>query len=154
MRRSITACVVLAAVGQALAQRRARRRQNEYTHRLGPPLLDRARALPVDIQNHALAGLDLICNRLLRGAVGVAEHRGVLHELAVGDHAIKFFMRDIVIMHTVLFARTRRARGVRDREGDVRRAVDQRLGKRGLAGAGSSGEDKKFALIHLKTQIL
>jgi hypothetical protein len=49
-------------------------------------------------------------------------------------------------VHTVLLTWTRRARGERHREGELRRAFDQRLGERGFAGAGGGGEDEEFSV--------
>ena len=78
-----------------------------------------ARALPVDLQQHVLAGGQLRLHRLPRGALPVAVHQRVLEEIAGGDHRLEFVGADEVVVLGMALARARRARGERDRQADV-----------------------------------
>src|SRR5690606_6067815 len=110
---------VLAAGAHALLQRLARRRQDEYADRarhLRPHL---ARALPVDLQEHVVAGGEQRPDRLARRALPVAVHAGVFEEIARLDHALELAGADEVVVLGVALARPWRARGERDRQADA-----------------------------------
>ena len=83
---------------------------------------------------------------LRRRAVVVAEHLGVLEEIAVGDHPRRSrCAADEIIVHPVGLARPRRARGERPRHGEIRHVVHQALDQRRLARAGRRRDDEQPA---------
>ena len=77
----------LVAVGLAVAQPGfelgARRRQDEHRLAVGLRLAHLLRALPVDFQDHVVAGVTQRLDLRAPGAVEVVEHLRVLEELAL-----------------------------------------------------------------------
>ena len=92
--------------------------------------------LPVDFQNHVATGLQLLAHRVLRRAVQVTEHLGVLNELRPLDQLAEFLLGDEVVVPPMLFAFASRPRRVRDGQLDGGIVADQRFDKTGFAGAG------------------
>src|SRR5690606_11754805 len=134
---------VLAALAHALLQRLPRRRQDEHADRVGDLGPHLGRALPVDLQQHVVAGRQLRLHRLPRRALPVAVHAGVLEEVAGVDHALELFLADEVVVLGMALARARRARGEGDRQPDGRIARQHRVDDAGLAGAGRRRNDEE-----------
>src|SRR5690606_5665943 len=90
---------------------------------------------------HVVAAREVVLDRGARGAVVVAEHLGVLEELAAPDHGPEGVVVDEMIVLTVALAGTRRARGVGHRQHGAGFGGDQRPREARLAGTGRRGED-------------
>src|SRR5690606_25476089 len=97
--------------------------------------------LPVDLQQHVLAGRQLRLDRLPRGALPVAMDASVLEEVASLDHALERRFIDEVVVLGMALARSRRARGERDRQADVGVAREYRVDQAGFPGARGRGDD-------------
>ncbi len=136
---------VLATVSQTMAQGFLGRRQNEDGFALRHQLAHLLRALPVDFQNQVEAFGQRLLDPFLRSTVKVIEYLGMFEELAAFEHGVELCMVDEVVVHPIHFARAHGAGGVRDRNANLRFAVDQRLDQAGLAGAGGGGNDVEGA---------
>ena len=136
---------VLAAVGQAVTQSFLGRRQDEDGFGLRHQLAHLLCTLPVDLQNQVEAFGQGLLDPFLRGAVKVVEDLGVLEKFAAFEHGVELRMVDEVVVDSVHLAWTHGAGGMRDRDANLRLAVDQGLDQAGLAGAGGSGNDVEGA---------
>src|SRR6185503_10777648 len=125
--------------------------QDEDSHHVLEEPADLARTLPVDLEQHVLAGRELVLDPPLARAVVVTVHVRVLEEIPRGDHALEHFARDEVVFATVRLALARLARGVGDRQPDARLAAQQLGHEAGLAGArrGHDGEQVPPAGRHV-----
>src|SRR5580658_7167328 len=77
-----------------------------------------------------------LAQKPLRRAVVVSKNQRVLEKFVVHDHGLKFLFGHKGIFLAVLFAATRRARGVRDREIQIMNHLEQFIHQRGFARAG------------------
>ncbi len=136
---------VLPALAHALVQRLARGRQDEDADRIGHLLAHLACALPVDFQQDVVAGGQLRLHRLPRSALPVAMHQRVFEEIARFDHALELVGGDEMVVLGMAFARPRRARGERDRQGDLRVACQGGVDDAALAGARGGRNDIESA---------
>src|SRR5690606_7178819 len=102
-------------------------------------------ALPVDLQQHVVAGLQVRLHRLPRRALPVAVHAGVLEEVAGVDHALELLLGDEVVVLAVALARPRRARGEGDGQAQLGVARQHRVDDAGFAGPGRRGDDEEGA---------
>ena len=134
--------VVRAPLAQPLFQGRARGRQDEDAGAVRARAAHLARALPVDLEEHVLAGRELLLNLRRAGAIEIAEHGGVLEECARGDQLLEVRRADEVIVDALGFRRARLARGVRDRDQQIRPRGEQAAHQAGLAGARGGGDDE------------
>ncbi|KAG1456627.1 hypothetical protein G6F57_015056 [Rhizopus arrhizus] len=139
---------VLAALAHAVLQRLLGRRQDEHGDRARHQLAHLLRALPVDFQQHVLAGGQLRFHRLPGGALPVAVHPGMLAEISGGDHLLELFGTDEVVVLAVHFTRAHRTRSEGNRQavlvgsGHVPRTLQQRGGHLGQGWRqGRQGDD-------------
>ena len=106
-----------------------------------------ARALPVDLEDDVMPGLQLVEHRLPRGAVEIVEHLGMLEEVIGGDHLTKRRGVDEVVVLPVDLARARCTCGVGDGQRQrLPRRLQHRPQQAGLAGARGCRNDVQRAL--------
>ena len=91
---------------------------SEYAERfVAIELLDVATALDIDIEDHVLAGFELLLNLALQGAVeAVLIHFLVFQELAMLNLFLKLGGREEKVFHAVAFLATWRTAGGTDAE--------------------------------------
>src|SRR5690606_12106508 len=104
-----------------------------------------AGALPVDLQQHVVAGGQERLDRLPGRALPVAVHAGMLEEIAGSDHAFERFGADEVVMLGVALARSRRARGEGNRQADAGIARQARVDDAGFAGPRRRRDDVQLS---------
>jgi hypothetical protein len=103
-----------------------------------------ARALHLDLEQHVAPGGERRVDRRPARPVAVAVVHRPLEERARVDQALEFRRRHEVVVDPGLLARALRARGMRDRELDLRVARDHLAAHRGLARArGRRDHDRK-----------
>src|SRR3569832_366746 len=139
---------VLTAAAQALLQGLARGRQHEDAGGLGEGGAHLARALPIDLEHHVGATVELVLQTVLGGPIKIAEHLGVLEKGPRRHHGLERLDRHKVIIDPVALARSHRPRGVRDRQGKVGRELEQLAHQTRLARARGRGDHVKQTLIH------
>ena len=136
---------VLPAVAHARLQGVLRGRQDEDADGFGDLRTHLPGALPVDLEQHVLAGGQLRLDRLAGGALVVAMHQRVFEEVAGGDHPLELGLVDEVVVLGMALAGARRARRVADRQGDSGFAGQHGVDEARLAGAGRRGDDEQGA---------
>src|SRR5262245_56061920 len=134
---------ILAPAAQAALELLDRGRQDEDPDAVRVELAHLRRALPVDLEHQVLPALQGLGDDLAGGAVAVAVHQRVLEKLAAIAHREERRLVDEVVLAPVLLAGARRACGVGSRELEARLGREERLGKRGLAGARGRSDDEK-----------
>src|SRR6185503_6482097 len=136
---------VLAAAAHAALELLHRGGQDEDAHALRIDGAHLPRALPVDLQDQVVAARQRVGDHLLRRAVAVAVHVGVLEELAALLHGEESRVVDEVVVDAVLLAFPRRAGGIGDRELECRVVVHHRVDQRRLARPRRRGDDEEHA---------
>ena len=138
--------VVLAARGQAFAQRFQRWRQEKHGARIRPSRHDLLRALPVNAQDNVLARRQERINGCRRRAVGVMEDLRVFKEAVGVNHCLELRRFDEVVMHAIDFARSCCARGVRHAFDDVIQRPHRFGDEAGLAAPGRRRNNPQLTL--------
>ena len=116
-RRGLLGRILGAPADQPAHQFVPGRRQQEHQQRLRHRRPDRARALQIDLEQHALALRERRVDRRPRGAVAVGVvHRRVLEQLAALDQPSNCASVDEVVVLAVDLARPRRPGRRRDAE--------------------------------------
>src|SRR5580693_482127 len=116
---------VLAAFAQARFQGLAVRRQHEDADRIRQLLLDLLGALHINIEKKVVSFLSGVLQKLPRGAVVIPVKVGVLQEFAGSNHSLKFVAWNEMVLLAVLLAAPQSARGVRNREIEIRNQLQQ-----------------------------
>src|SRR6185436_11068008 len=94
-----------------------------------------------------------VLDRSARGAVEVAVHLGPLDELAALDHGAKGRLVDEVVFAALLVLAARPSGRVRDREGQVRIELEERLDQRRFARAAGRGDGIEVSgIVHAKAE--
>ena len=117
-------------------------RQNEDAGAVGHRLAHLACALPIDLQQHILAGGELVAYLRGAGAVEIVEYLRVLEERAWCRQLRGTAPPSRSDSRDLQFMGTRRAGGVRNGDHQVRPGVEQRAHQAGLAGARRCRDDE------------
>ena len=134
------------ALVQALLQSGQGRRGDEDAVGLRQLAADLLRTLGVDFEDNVDALAGEAFQALGAGAVVVAVHFGVFHELPFFYHALEFGHADEVVVFAVFLAAARGAGGVGNGHADVGMVLQQPGDQRGFACAGGGGNNENIAL--------
>ena len=122
---------VLRARFQPILKHIARRRQHEHEDDVALQLFRKLlRALPIDVEQHVLAGGDRGFDRLARRTVVIVENARPFEKLAARLHRLEPIAIDEVIVDAVLLAGARRACRDRHRHLDAAVGGKQPAGER------------------------
>src|ERR1700694_689821 len=122
-----------ATLAQALLERGARRRQDEYAGAVGHRAAYLAGTLPVDLQQHVVAGRKLVAHLRGTGTVVVVEYLRVLEESVLPDQLLELPRRDEMVFAPLDLSRTRLAGGVRHRYRQTRPRGEQAAHQAGFS---------------------
>src|SRR5262249_29370084 len=125
---------VLGTLAQPTLQLRQRRRQNEYADHIITAVGDELpRSLPVNVEQHVDALIHCGLYRHCRRAILMVKHRGVLQQIASGDHLRKPGAVDEKIILALDLSRPHWTCRHRNRHGQPVMAAEQTPRKRRLA---------------------
>src|SRR5690606_8489051 len=138
-------CFILPAFLQAFFKYSDGWRKNENADCMWKLLSDLLRTLPVNFEQNVGSGCHLIGNLNARSAVVIAEYFCPFKKLSGVAACQEILCISKEILLTMLFAGTRCARGVGNRQFDGRFLLQKCMDQTGLACAGWSHDQKQAA---------